>query len=114
MTMIAPTTELTVLYKFRAGHGENIYQCRLTVPAFETSGVNFNDDDAFQGRVLALFVARQMRQAADLYAWDNEQQPDARPLEVHGDEVKGKRIVAVYGQRPKALIERWDNPIVIG
>lgn len=114
MTKIAPTTELTVLYKFRAGQGENIYQCRLTVPAFETSGIDFSIDTAFQGRVIALFVARQMRQAADLYAWDSSEQSDARPLQLHGDEVKGKRIVAVYGQRPSALVERWDNPLVIG
>lgn len=109
---VAPTTELTVLYKMSAG--EELYQLSVSLgEPLETSGVDFEKNQTFIGEAVARFVAKAVRQASDFYANADVCRDFSFPLTVQNDHVKGYRILAIFGGRPKALVNRWDNPITL-
>ena len=104
--MISPTCQLQIIY--RKPRSDELYQRVLDLPGpIETSGVNFQSDDAFRARVTRAFRAAIVSDhAASNEAW-SDQNPDAWSLHTYGDEADGYQIIAVFGlgARPRALVE---------
>ena len=99
-----PTLKIMAIYRHRIG--EETYACYFDVPRFKTNGVDCNTPE-IEGLLISAFKTMLLGQNRALHEAGGFD-PDQASV------TPGTQILAFYtDRRAKALIERFDRPIVL-